>query len=510
MPQNYYQLGGFRSPIKWFLYNDKGLAECIAGTGSPLKSSTDDPVELALGIKPSGTSHLLLTVDQTHHVADNLFLERPQALPLSSMDFESVSPIYFHGPHQLAKKLGTLKPKAQGSRDRPPTDNSQVNKHYVSREDGAARGSFEHGRLLYCILQDSLDLHAYALNDKSWVESLQICSFVFNTVLVDQRHSSERVTNPRVLDVGIAEADIPGIFPRSPIHIRGSWNAYLSRGKQGNFRYGTTEELDRDSANLRVKQYFADKIGSNTHPTILLVHDRQTTLNFLKNCGVDTNNWELGIKGLLGFETFKKVKSEPGLSRPNDPRRQQPTTSSSRHDDYKQRQHRPRSRSRSPRRSSESPYKPYRSPRRGPPSPRHRPGPRTHPPIYVIDIQELYMKLMQTQFGSESVNAISKQFGQPDVAEWCAGNEAMHIIDIWRSMISGASIDDQRANRTAPPPQLQYDTYAQTTQRIPDLADSDEERDPNDFAAIPATALLVSGAGTYGDDDSDYGQSDSD
>lgn len=82
-------------------------------------------------------------------------------------------------------------------------------------------------------------------------------------------------------------------------------------------------------------------------------------------------------------------------------------------------------------------------------------------------------------------------------------------------MISGPSIDDQRAIRIAPPPlQLQNGMQAQVQAAQPvrtELADSDEERDPGDFAAIPATAPLEHGGlGTYGDDDSDYGQSDSD
>lgn len=129
---------------------------------------------------------------------------------------------------------------------------------------------------------------------------------------------------------------------------------------------------------------------------------------------------------VFDFWAYLQVKPEPGPSRPNDPRRrQQPAPnargvlSSTSHHDYDQRQHRPRSRSRSPhRRSSESSYK---SQRRDPPSPRRR----TYAPIYIVDVQELYVKLMQTQVGSESVNAMSRQFGQSDVGEWCAGNEAM-------------------------------------------------------------------------------------
>lgn len=60
------------------------------------------------------------------------------------MDFESVSPVYFSNPDELAKKLGTMKPKHH--KGRVPVDNSQVNKYYTSGEDGVPRGTFEHGR----------------------------------------------------------------------------------------------------------------------------------------------------------------------------------------------------------------------------------------------------------------------------------------------------------------------------------------------------------------------------
>lgn len=97
--------------------------------------------------------------------------------------------------------------------------------------------------MLYCILQRTLDLRTYALDDISWASSLQVCSFVFNTVLVDDRPGIERLAAPRVLDVGMAEATIPDVLPRSPIHVRGSWNAYLSRGNRGVSRHALVSGL---------------------------------------------------------------------------------------------------------------------------------------------------------------------------------------------------------------------------------------------------------------------------
>jgi hypothetical protein len=73
------------------------------------------------------------------------------------------------------------------------------------------------------------------------------------------------------------------------------------------------------------------------------------------------------------------------------------------------------------------------------------------------------------------------------------------IIDIWRSMVEGPAIDEQRALRSAA--QLQPSTGPSQIPSAP--RDSDDERDPNEIIQIPSTAQTRE----Y-DDESDYGDSD--
>lgn len=69
----------------------------------------------------------------------------PTVPPTPSTSFESLSPIEFWDYQELAKKLGTLKPKSH--KGRQPVDNSQINKQYDSGgEEGIHRAAFEHGR----------------------------------------------------------------------------------------------------------------------------------------------------------------------------------------------------------------------------------------------------------------------------------------------------------------------------------------------------------------------------
>jgi hypothetical protein len=72
-------------------------------------------------------------------------LSVPTARPVSPTEFESLSPIEFWDAEELAKKLGTMKPKAH--KGRTPVDNSQTNKQYTAGgADGVHRAAFEHGR----------------------------------------------------------------------------------------------------------------------------------------------------------------------------------------------------------------------------------------------------------------------------------------------------------------------------------------------------------------------------
>jgi hypothetical protein len=69
-------------------------------------------------------------------------------------------------------------------------------------------GSF---RLLYHVMHGATDLTKYALNDASWVNSIRVYSFVFNTFGIDERDSKERLTNPMILDMGLTTGVVPDL-----------------------------------------------------------------------------------------------------------------------------------------------------------------------------------------------------------------------------------------------------------------------------------------------------------
>lgn len=87
------------------------------------------------------------------------------------------------------------------------------------------------------------------------------------------------------------------------------------------------------------------------------------------------------------------------------------------------------------------------------------------------------------------------------------------IIDIWRSMVSGLSIDEQRQQRagthaSSPHPQKTPTPGPSTTQtHLPSAASgSDDEQDPNDMVTQPQ--ITQPSSSTYGPadswDESDY------
>ena len=151
--------------IARFSYDDKRLAECIAGRSSLLRSHSNPqaPVELILGIcnldsffppmlrlsifwgiKRHGSSHLLITKEDAEQIVQLSRERYPQGPPLSAIDFESLSPITFQDAEDLGKKISSLKPR--GSKNRG--DTSQANRGYDRARDDFYRGAFEHGRYL--------------------------------------------------------------------------------------------------------------------------------------------------------------------------------------------------------------------------------------------------------------------------------------------------------------------------------------------------------------------------
>jgi hypothetical protein len=83
------------------------------------------------------------------------------------------------------------------------------------------------------------------------------------------------------------------------------------------------------------------------------------------------------------------------------------------------------------------------------------------------------------------------------------------IIDVWRSMVSGVPIDEQRAQRevgvSQPPLEPKVDPSADAgPSSLGGGDDSDDERDPNDIQVSPGKSVPTT-EGAYSNlDESDY------
>jgi hypothetical protein len=200
-----------------------------------------------LGIKPHGTSHLLITKEKAEYLARSLKEKSPSGPPLSASPFESLSPILFYNTDDLGKKISSLKPRGAKNRG----DTSQANRGYDIASADIYRGAFEHGRyffvlssysfgidffwrVVYRILNNSIDAKKYSIDDVSWSKDLRVRSFVFNTKGIDDRNTLDKIRHPIVLDIGFCDASIPSLLPNIPTatHLVDVGNALLGgKGK---------------------------------------------------------------------------------------------------------------------------------------------------------------------------------------------------------------------------------------------------------------------------------------
>ncbi|KAK2462407.1 hypothetical protein APHAL10511_005713 [Amanita phalloides] len=467
----------------------KTLAEAVAGRSSPLRAS-GDPIQLTLGIKKNGKPDILITRGQLKEVVANSRLPQPSQSEIRlSTTYESLSPILFYEAEELAKKLSALSKQS-------------TKKRVVNEEDGVSRAVFEHGRSLYYILKDKLDPTTYGLPRATCATSLKVFSLAFNTRGRDTRPSGERLLHPMLLDIGWSEATIPDISlkPGSAKHFLIYEHRYMNQGSQSmEFEHGNTEQLASADISAKLKVILGEQTRSTREPIILLVHDEPLARNALRDLGIDASTWESGLKGLLGYSTLKResYRNRSGVKREED--------------EYRNSR---RSRSPSPKRSlkpdPDGPY-PYNSrsydyPRRMSP-PRWRDG-RMYAPVYVLGLKQLYVKMMRMEDGAGSVVEMAQRFNfrEEGINKWCAGNEAVLLIRIWHSMISGPAIDEHRTAWDAGWVQAPAPTQPSQLAAVED--EDDEDRDPNDIIYDEATAKAESAdrpkAGMYeSDSDSD-------
>ncbi len=150
------------------------------------------------------------------------------------------------------------------------------------------------------------------------------------------------------------------------------------------------------------------------NPIILLVCREEESLNLLRNMGVDISGWRSGIRDLflpdsggIGFRTHSSPRrGDPSHSR-------QSSLSTNSHSPTHQR-YRNRSRSRSPDRADRRHSASTSS------------SSQSYAPVYVLDVRQLYVKLMQVT-KVDGVFDIARFFKLTDEDGWCAGNESASV-----------------------------------------------------------------------------------
>ncbi|KAJ3572065.1 hypothetical protein NP233_g3339 [Leucocoprinus birnbaumii] len=389
-------------------------------------------------------------------------------------DYISVSPIYFASADELDQKLNKLKPKAK-KKKQEAWDDSQANKSYrFDQSEGAVRGEFEHGRLLYRLLQNSINPVVYSLPEAAWASKLRVFSFRCNLKSVDTREYAERQHSPHPLEYGWAEASFSPsellLVQDSATHIIRQEDRLHRVPNQVPFKYGSTKTINSTEIVSLSKEFFGN-ISTPSGPSILLVYDEKLARNALRELDVDTSQWKTGIGKLLRPQFLANSRHAANSW----------STPSSLRDEYKDRVHRGRERSRSPGRTS-------RDSRRSPSIITNTTT--TASGVFVIDIRELYSSMMQSD--PKHIAEVAQRLGVlQDMNQGCAGNEAVYIFRVWHALISGPTIDDHRdlLLNTIPstPVQTQEESAVGTS-----LDDPDDDYDPNDIVQGP-TAVAHSG-----------------
>jgi hypothetical protein len=257
-------------------YDGEMNLELVFGEYELLILSVNLTNNTGTGIKPSGTSHVLLIKDERDAIRresskvensaraefhrtefknddeqqaawdalQRTFL-RWKEISFTPADFESVSPIAFLNIQELSLKVESLKPARQAAQDTSP-----ANKAYADEKSHAVnRGQFENcrydhylsglpigylthqsvGRVLYRVLQNNIHRTKCDLGDTAWSSSIRVFSFCYNTWSADNRSMANRRNHPKILDIGWCEAQTPTLEGENqmPKHIAIKENQHL-------------------------------------------------------------------------------------------------------------------------------------------------------------------------------------------------------------------------------------------------------------------------------------------
>ncbi|KAH9950288.1 hypothetical protein B0H21DRAFT_565632 [Amylocystis lapponica] len=493
LPTRYYQIGGYQGHYKDI---PDTLAQKFVG-------SNPDGVDLVLGIRPSGASYVLISQAQT----EKIFGRPSYGSFWPAERFISLSPIHFATAEELATKLKAMTSKRTNKNE--PRDRSKANTTYTTGGDGpsdkgTARAAFEHQRVLFRLCRrEQFEPAHYALQPSPRLCETRVIALTYNLWTLDLRPLRDRMSDPFLLDFGWTEFTLPTasreFTATSSKHfvIEERRTLHNPRVVRSVFQNGSTENIIRSALDAQVQRLFAQL--DPAQPILLFVHNEQATRAVLASLGVDTIQWKSGISDLL-YRGADRAQRDPYNDRDRDRRQHE-------HNSWRDRGGYYPSRSRSPRRAADDRGRP-RSP---PPAPRRA-------AVHFVDVREMYLTLKDIVSTKDSINTNAIDLGiklpqctmvnnrgtdgqkPPAWLCWCAGNESRVLGQMWNTMVSDRTIDEQRIFRWS----SELDTplggaSTASTDALQATAEDDDEEnfDPND-AVVPMGQAGGSASGAQG------------
>ncbi|KAA1469358.1 hypothetical protein DENSPDRAFT_599480 [Dentipellis sp. KUC8613] len=285
-PTEYFQIGGYMSHSHfWYTWDQPKLVKDFMGL-------SEKGLDLVYGIKASGASYLLLPVEDFRRIQQSLRLMWPKKRPFTAQDFISLSPIHFSSSQDFTDKLNYHKVNAKKNK----YDSSKANNAFSNENSGEGYpwAAFEFSRLLYHLVQGSVDPGKFGLVRSAAWESAIFFSFTFNIWILEEC--------PTVLDLGFTSASLSSSQPQfeNTVHIQASENRTMGNPgvQKTDFQHGETVVLDQDARSARLQSVFSE-LQSSGKPVVIFVFNEVDTKTILNQHGISTSGWKSGVEALL-------------------------------------------------------------------------------------------------------------------------------------------------------------------------------------------------------------------
>lgn len=445
--------------------NRELLARRIGAEDSNLRPMPGMPVELVLGIVHSGASYLLFDEKQLQFFCKQHNVSWPQLRGDPPTNYLSLSPVYYPDTAALSVKLEQLAPISKKNKQ---GDYSKLNRRYVSADiggrpdnkkfsvkdnlptepPGRARSEFEHNRLLYRIWHNTahFDYEKFAISKEPWLtRNLRVCSLYFTMWEVPDVAIGSLTD---FLEVGWTKL-IPD--PEGDFYDKRCLPLLTSRkNKAGPSAEHTEQPMAHGDLVQELREFCSSLTGAPPGTsTLVLVYNEPCTRRVLTRCGINISKWESGVDGLLErIPTSYSNSSRDRGGRYNTRDYSYSGHGSSYYDRdvdyntdrkvYDDRNHR---RSRSPGRleasTSRRDYKEEQKPL--PP-----------PTVHLVDVARLQRALFSDDSCEPSISYDdrlrhdARTLGLEHERGYCAKNESFLLVRMWKKMMNGNAIDDQR------------------------------------------------------------------